>query len=233
MKGPFPDVNVLCLAGMGSGAFPGAAHRGLSPACSSTDLTSTSPSAPEQLPGELQLPGRAGGSSHGAGCSNSLAVASPPGTLIGHNMVQRGRKTLWGARGGPAMGRERLSGQMVGSSSDTQSATVCSSQRRSRVLSRAALGHVCLGTGLCDTSYSPGTQKPSCYLLVVHCMEERNKLGLKLLLLQQRKRGCATAASLTRAVGGVKSCHRKEEQSGRFLLPHLCLSISQQHCLVY
>lgn len=103
------------------------------------------------------------------------------------------------------MGRERLSGQMVGSSSDTQSATVCSSQRRSGVLSRAALGHMCLGTGLCDTSYSPGKQKP--YLLVVHCMEERNKLGLKLLLLQQRKRGCATAASLTRAVGGVKSCH--------------------------
>lgn len=118
------------------------------------------------------------------GCSNSLAVASPPGTVIGRNMDQHGRKTLWGARGGTAMGREHLSGQMAARSSDTQSATVCSSQRRSEVLSMAALGHLCLGTGLCDTSYSPGTQEPSCYLLVVHFMEECNSLGLQ--LLQQR-----------------------------------------------
>lgn len=144
-----------------------------------------------------------------AGCSNNLAVASPPGTVIGRNVDQRGRKTLWGARGGPTMGREHLSGQMAGRSSDTQRATVCSSQRRNEVLSRAVLGHLCLGTSPSDASYSPGTQEPSCYLLVVHCMEECNSLGLQ--LLQQREWGCATRASLARAVGGVKSCHQKEE----------------------
>lgn len=164
MKGPFPDVNLLCLGGRVRGAFPvsrsqrsgsdlGWASPAHLPLCQSSCQRYVVSASPRQ--DQWQIPQ--------VGCSDSLEVASRSGTLIGHNTDRRGiaawEENAVGSKGGTCA-RGRTPQQVdhwehTGGGGHTRSATACSFLRRSRVLNRAAPGHLCMGIGLCDISPLP------------------------------------------------------------------------------
>ena len=159
MKGPFPDVNLLCLSGReGKRSLcrccsqqPGSDLGWASPAhltlCQSSCQRSIVSESPRQYQWQISW----------VGCSHSLAVASRPGMLIGHSTDHYGiaaeEENVWGAREPPALA-EDLNRQITGNNTrgggHTRSATACGFLRSSKVLNRAAPGHLCVQTGLCD-----------------------------------------------------------------------------------
>lgn len=174
MKGPFPDVKLLCLAGGARTAFPVATHSSL--AHTWGELHQHIFSVPGQLSGSTvsASPRHNQWQISRVGSSSRLVVASRAGMLIGYSIARDGvtawEKNAVGSKGDTCV-RGRTSQQAdyreqhLGGGR-TQSAAACSFLRRNTVLNRAAPGQLCMGTDFCDTSPC-GHKSHLCCMLVV------------------------------------------------------------------
>lgn len=176
MKGPFSGVNMLPLGGREG-------KRSLSSCCS--QRSGSAPTAVAWVsPAQLPL--------CQSSCQrNYVFQTGPMAAFVGRMKQQPGscqptwhvnwpQQTSTGGKHCRKQGRHLQRGENISTGSDGKQQEVWGSHTasnsswlpgRSEVLNRAPgqwAGCLCVGTGLCDVSHSPGTQGTPCCVLVVH-----------------------------------------------------------------